>query len=345
MTSACDRAARANDSPNGPPPLGTTTAILRADEHAARKHPPGGTRAHHVGHVVALERERSIVSAACEHERAGLEDLGALLARDEEIAAVNSARGGARSEADRSRCDAGVERGADRRKRARVFVRERGHAAARRELIVEHLDGAARPSEPGGHGHSRRPGAHDDDVTRATRSLARRCRLERELAEPGDATREALHDRLDAGHAGEELVVIHPIREEPVRHPQEIGVARTKAVLRDDGHPVLRRHETRHDVRRLVHTREAAVARAAQARRSAGPMELRAPRDRRLPGRDERSRERLAALGNDLLAVEREGDGILDRSSAGGGHGERRRSGRAALYFDFDPGGTNGRNG
>ena len=46
----------------------------------------------------------------------------------------------------------------------------------------------------------------------------------RQTTETCHAARERLHDRLDAGNAGEELVVIQAFGEEPVGHPQEIGV-------------------------------------------------------------------------------------------------------------------------
>src|SRR5690348_5774305 len=82
--------------------------------------------------------------------------------------------------------------------------------------------------------------------------------------------------------------------------------------------PVAARNEECHHVRRLVYPRETAIACAAKARRRTWTMELRAPRDRELLRRNERGSERLPTLGLEGLPIERQRDGMFQRSEAKG---------------------------
>ena len=266
--------------------------------------------------------------AAREDERARLDDLRSLGAHDQEIASVEAARDGVDVELDalrrdviREECTHLVEGGA-------LGCAQRRHAATGRQSIVDDLDGAAGRGDARRDGHARGACADDDDIGEPTTRGMRTFDLDGEASEAGDASREGLHHVLHAGHAGEELVVVHAVGEEPVGHAQEIEIARAEAVLRDDRRTFLCGDHAGHDVGGLVDAREAAVARSAHARGPTWAMELGAPRDHHLARGDQGSGDGLAALGQDLLTIERDGDGIAKRAKAMLWNRRRRGHGR-----------------
>ena len=160
--------------------------------------------------------------------------------------------------------------------------------------------------------HPGRAAPDDDDVgLAASRRRGAGLTSRGQLPEPRHAPRERLHQPLEPGHAREELVVIHPVRKEPVGHAEEVHLARAERVLRLHDGPLGGGDHAGHHVGAVVHPREAPVARRAQARRTARSVELGAPGERELAGGDERDRDRLPSLGLDRLAVELEGDRVL----------------------------------
>ena len=107
-----------------------------------------------------------------------------------------------------------------------------------------------------------------------------------------------------------------PLREEPVGDAEQIRLARADDVLRLDALAALRGARGAKVITfgHAVDAGEAAVAAAAKAGRSARAVELRAPGDDALVGGKERHRDRLAAFGDDLGAVERELHRVAERA-------------------------------
>jgi hypothetical protein len=111
--------------------------------------------------------------------------------------------------------------------------------------------------------------------------------------------------------------MIHPRREKPVRHPEQVELAGSNDVLRFDNESRLGRRSAGHDVRHAIDPCEATVAASAKTGRSPGPVKLRASREREAARRDERNCDRLPAIGDEGLTIELDGDGIFRRPKAG----------------------------
>jgi hypothetical protein len=98
-----------------------------------------------------------------------------------------------------------------------VTFGEGAYPSAWHELVVDNFDGAARVGKAAGDAHSRGARSDHHDVGRPPCCRSHRSCGQRQFAEACDTPRESLHDTLDPHDACEELVVIHSVREKPVR--------------------------------------------------------------------------------------------------------------------------------
>jgi hypothetical protein len=227
------------------------------------------------------------------------------LRRDEHLAQINPGRHALRQHRNP------IERAPSQERRRPL--RQRVQRPPRLAVIIDQAHLEPRRAEPRRRRDARRPSPDHRDIRLEPPRRPRRERVRRHLPEPGHLLRHRLHHVRETRHPGHEMVMIQPVREEPVRHAQQIRLARPHHVLRLDALAAPRAPETRHHIRLAVDPRQAAVARAPKTARSPRPVELRAPRKRHDVRREQRHGQGLAPLRRDGLAVQVNGHRIPER--------------------------------